>query len=70
MTIEKAMLVLIGTMVLVTSLLALFHNPLWTWVTVFVGFNVLQSAFTGFCPPSWVMKKMGMKTQMELSASH
>jgi len=66
MTIEKALFALAGTMVMVTSLLALYHNPLWTWVTVFVGFNVFQSTFTGFCPPAWLMKKMGMKSESEL----
>ena len=68
MTVEKALFALAGTMVMVTSLLALYHNPLWTWVTVFVGFNVFQSTFTGFCPPGWLMKKMGMKTESDLAS--
>jgi hypothetical protein len=36
-------------------------------LTLFIGFNCLQSSFTGFCPPSWLMKKFGMKTEAELA---
>ena len=65
MTIERALFALGGTMVMLTSLLALFHHPYWTWVTLFVGFNCLQSSFTGFCPPKILMKKFGMKSEAE-----
>ena len=65
MTIERALFALGGTMVMITSLLALFHNPNWTWVTLFIGFNCLQSSFTGFCPPVFLMKKMGLKSAAE-----
>ena len=67
MTIDKALFVLAGTMVLVSTLLAMFHSPNWHWLTLFVGANMIQSAFTGFCPPSWLMKKFGMKTSAELA---
>jgi hypothetical protein len=56
-----------GIMVMLTSLLALYHSPLWTWFTLFIGFNCLQSSFTGFCPPTMLMKKFGMKTEAELA---
>lgn len=62
MTIERALFALGGTMVMLTSLLALFHNPNWTWLTLFVGFNCFQSSFTGFCPPAILMKKLGLKS--------
>ncbi len=65
MTIERTLFALAGTMVMVTSLLALFHNPNWSWLTLFVGFNCLQSSFTGFCPPKILMKKFGLKTEAE-----
>jgi len=39
----------------------------WTWFTLFIGFNCFQSSFTGFCPPSWLMKKFGLKTEAELA---
>lgn len=67
MSIERLLFAFGGTMVMLTSLLALFHHPYWTWVTLFIGFNCLQSSFTGFCPPSWLMKKLGMKTEAELA---
>lgn len=67
MTVERALFALGGVMVMVTSLLALFHSPYWTWVTLFIGFNCLQSSFTGFCPPRLLMKKLGMKTEQEIA---
>jgi len=65
MTVERALFALGGTMVMLTSLLALFHHPAWTWLTLFIGFNCLQSSFTGFCPPRLLMKKFGMKSEAE-----
>ena len=67
MSIERTLFAFGGIMVMLTSLLALFHHPNWTWFTLFIGFNCLQSSFTGFCPPSWLMKKFGMKTEAELA---
>lgn len=67
MSVERALFAFGGTMVMLTSLLALFHHPNWTWFTLFIGFNCLQSSFTGFCPPTWVMKKFGMKTEAQLA---
>jgi hypothetical protein len=67
MSVERTLFAFGGIMVMLTCLLALFHHPYWTWVTLFIGFNCLQSSFTGFCPPSWLMKKFGMKTEAELA---
>ncbi len=39
-----------GAFVLASLLLARWHSPYWLWFTAFVGFNLLQSSFTGFCP--------------------
>lgn len=66
MSIERALFAFGGVMVMITSLLALFHHPNWTWVTLFIGFNCLQSAFTGFCPPRYLMKKFGLKPRRRL----
>lgn len=65
MTIERALFAMGGSMVMLTSLLAIFHHPNWTWVTLFVGFNCFQSSFTGFCPPAILMKKLGFKSAAE-----
>ncbi len=67
MSVERRLFAFGGIMVMITSLLALFHNPNWTWLTLFIGFNCLQSSFTRFCPPGWVMKKLGVKTEAELA---
>ncbi|RUM77432.1 MAG: DUF2892 domain-containing protein, partial [Candidatus Thioglobus sp.] len=40
---------------------AFFQNSNWLWLTGFVGFNLLQSAFTGFCPATMAFKAMGLK---------
>ncbi len=69
MSIERGVLILAGIMVMLTTLLAMFHSPNWAWFTLFIGFNVFQSALTGFCPAAIIMKKMGMKSSSELAAS-
>ncbi len=47
-----------GAFVLLSLLLAHYHSPYWLWFTAFVGFNLLQSSFTGFCPLEMVLKKI------------
>jgi hypothetical protein len=49
-----------GMFILASLLLAHYHNPNWLWFTAFVGFNLLQSSFTNFCPLEMVLKKMGV----------
>ncbi|MFA6959659.1 MAG: DUF2892 domain-containing protein [Opitutaceae bacterium] len=51
--------ILAGTMVLVSVALAHFVSPWWLLLTCFVGLNLIQSAFTGFCPPEWLAHKLG-----------
>lgn len=48
-----------GVFILVSLLLAHYHSQNWLWVTAFVGFNLLQSSFTNFCPLEMGLKKMG-----------
>jgi hypothetical protein len=45
--------------ILISLLLGHYHTPYWLWLTAFVGFNLLQSAFTGFCPLAIILKKLG-----------
>lgn len=61
MTIDRMITALAGIMVLLSVLLAVYHNMNWLWLTGFVGFNLLQSSFTGFCPPAILLKKLGFK---------
>ncbi len=62
MCIDKFVLRFAGAMVLLSLLLAHFVSPYWLWFTAFVGANLLQSSFTGFCPLAIVLKKTGMKS--------
>ncbi|MCC7330182.1 MAG: DUF2892 domain-containing protein, partial [Gammaproteobacteria bacterium] len=50
MTIDRAVLAFAGTVILISLGLGLEVHPYWFWLTAFVGANLLQSAFTGFCP--------------------
>lgn len=61
MTINEALRVMAGSMVLISVMLAFFVSQEWLLLTLFVGLNLIQSAFTGWCPAMWVFKKMGLK---------
>lgn len=49
-----------GAFILASLLLAHYHSPHWLWFTAFVGFNLLQSSFTNFCPLEIVLRKIGI----------
>ena len=59
MSIERIVFAVAGTFILLSVLLAVYVNLNWLWFTGFVGANLLQSAFTGFCPLATILKKMG-----------
>jgi hypothetical protein len=61
MSLDRSVLAFAGTMVLLSVALTVWVSPLFVWFTVFVGLNLLQSAFTGFCPAALVFKKLGIK---------
>jgi len=61
MTIDRLVLAFAGSFILISVLLSVLHNPNWLWFTTFVGANLLQSAFTGFCPLAIVLKKLGIR---------
>jgi hypothetical protein len=58
---ERMLRGIAGSFILISLLLAYFFSPLWLWFTAFVGANLLQSAFTNWCPMVWVLKKFGVK---------
>lgn len=60
MNLDRAILAFAGSMILVSLLLAHFVSPLWLWLTAFVGANLVQSAFTGFCPAAMLMRRFGV----------
>jgi hypothetical protein len=59
MNVDRIVLAFAGTMVLASLALGLYVHPYWFALTAFVGFNLLQSAFTGFCPLAVILRKMG-----------
>lgn len=68
MSVEKALTAFAGFMVLLSVALTVWVHPNWTWLTVFVGANLFQQSFTGFCPASSFMKKvLKLKTERELA---
>jgi len=61
MTIDRLVMAIAGCFILISLLLSHFHSPYWLWFTAFVGANLLQSAFTGFCPLAKILKSLGVK---------
>jgi len=61
MTIDRIVFAVAGTMVLLSIALSHYVHPNWIWLGVFVGANMLQSAFTRFCPLVNILKALGFK---------
>ncbi len=61
MNIDKMVMRTAGSMILISLLLSRIHSPHWLWFTAFVGANMLQASFTGFCPSVKLFKKLGIK---------
>ena len=70
MSVERGVTAFAGFMVLLSVVLTYYVHPYFVWLTVFVGANLLQQSFTGFCPAAMVMRKLGMKRERELAAQH
>ena len=62
MTVDRLVMVFAGVMVLVSLTLTHFVHPNWVWLTVFIGLNMIQAAFTGFCPAAIIFRKLGAKS--------
>ena len=68
MTVERIIRIMAGSFILLSLALAHFTGQAdlsslsWLWFTAFIGLNLLQSGFTGFCPPEKLLKKMGVKS--------
>jgi hypothetical protein len=61
MSVDRAVTAFAGIMVLLSVALTYYVSPYWVWLTIFVGANLLQSAFTGFCPAAIAFKKLGLR---------
>jgi Protein of unknown function (DUF2892) len=62
MTVERAVRMIAGVMVLLSLVLGYYVHPYWYFFTAFVGLNLFQSAFTNWCPAMTILKKMGLKS--------
>ncbi|AWD22596.1 YgaP family membrane protein [Fuscovulum blasticum] len=61
MTLDRSVMLFAGCMVLLSVLLTAYVSPLFVWFTVFIGLNLIQSSFTGFCPAAIVFRKLGIR---------
>ncbi len=60
MTVDRALRLMAGAVVLISLGLARWVSPNWLWLTAFVGLNLFQSAFTNWCPAMAIFRKMGL----------
>lgn len=60
MNIDRIVLAFAGSVILVSIALAHYVSPGWLYLTGFVGLNLLQSSFTGFCPLAIILRKFGV----------
>ena len=61
MSVERALRLVAGGFVAASVLLGMYVNPLFYWFTLFVGLNLLQSAFTQWCPMMTLLRKAGLR---------
>ena len=61
MTVERGLRLMAGVMVLLSVALTYYVSRYWLWLTVFIGLNLLQSAFTNWCPAMAILRGMGLK---------
>jgi len=61
MTLDRAVLMFAGCVVLLSVVLAVTVNQWWLALTAFAGFNMVQASFTGFCPAAMLFRKLGVK---------
>jgi hypothetical protein len=61
MSIDRIVMAFAGSMILVSLALAHFFSPWWMLLAGFVGLNLLQASFTGFCPLAMMLKRLGVK---------
>jgi hypothetical protein len=62
MTVERYLRLIAGSFVLLSLLLGYFHSPYWFLFTGFVALNLIQSAFTDWCPMMTLLKRLGAKS--------
>jgi len=60
-SIDRFVLAFAGAVILISLALVHFVSPGWLWLTAFVGLNLFQSSFTGFCPLALILRRFGLK---------
>ncbi|MCP3176116.1 DUF2892 domain-containing protein [Desulfuromonas sp. KJ2020] len=60
MTVDRYLRMAAGFFILLSLVLSRVHSPHWLWFTAFVGLNLLQSAFTNWCPLMTILRKLGV----------
>ena len=70
LSLERSVEAFAGFMVLLSVALTYFVHPAFVWLTVFVGANLFQQSFTGFCPAAMLMRKLGIRPERELATGH
>ena len=61
MSIDRGVMAFAGLLVLASLGLAVTVSPYWLWLTAFVGANLIQASFTGFCPAAMILKKLNVR---------
>lgn len=61
MSIDRMVMAFAGAMILASLLLGIYVSPNWFWLTAFVGANLFQASFTGFCPLAMILRKLGVQ---------
>ena len=61
MNIDRMVFAFAGSFILVSLVLGLLHSPYWFILTGLVGLNMLQAAFTGFCPLALLLRRLGRR---------
>jgi F0F1-type ATP synthase assembly protein I len=69
MSVENSVRLLAGSMVIVSLVLYYFVSPWWLLVTAFVGFNLVQSSFTKFCPAEIIIKRLKGQGQSKVNSA-
>ena len=64
MNIDRLVMAFAGIVILASLALSQYHSVNWLWLAAFVGANILQAAFTGFCPLAKILKIIGRKPGM------
>ncbi|MBF0201987.1 MAG: DUF2892 domain-containing protein [Desulfamplus sp.] len=62
MNIDRIVFAVAGTLILLSVVFAVSHSIHWLWFTAFIGANMTQAAFTGFCPMAYILKSIGVES--------